>query len=65
MRRLIRILGKKEEAGRPLLYGTTRDFLEFFHLKDLRDLPTLRSVDRFEAFVRKLGDAASRASAEL
>jgi segregation and condensation protein B len=41
-RGLIRILGKKEEPGRPLLYGTTKEFLEFFNLKDLRDLPTLR-----------------------
>jgi segregation and condensation protein B len=41
-RSLIRILGKKEEPGRPLLYGTTKEFLEFFNLKDLRDLPTLR-----------------------
>lgn len=40
-RDLIRILGKKEEVGRPLLYGTTPDFLEFFNLNDLRDLPTL------------------------
>jgi segregation and condensation protein B len=41
-RRLIRVLGKKEEPGRPLLYGTTREFLEFFNLRDLKDLPTLR-----------------------
>ncbi|HJZ84591.1 MAG TPA: SMC-Scp complex subunit ScpB [Polyangia bacterium] len=41
-RGLIRILGKKEEPGRPLLYGTSKEFLEFFNLKDLRDLPTLR-----------------------
>ena len=41
-RNLVRVLGKKEEPGRPLLYGTTRDFLEFFNLKDLKDLPTLR-----------------------
>jgi segregation and condensation protein B len=41
-RALIRIVGKKEEAGRPLLYGTTREFLEFFNLRDLKDLPTLR-----------------------
>lgn len=41
-RRLVRILGKREEAGRPLLYGTTREFLEFFNLKDLKELPTLR-----------------------
>ena len=41
-RSLLRILGKKEEPGRPMLYGTTREFLEFFNLKDLKDLPTLR-----------------------
>lgn len=41
-RRLIKILGKKEEVGRPILYGTTREFLEFFALRDLASLPTLR-----------------------
>ncbi len=41
-RRLIKILGKKDEVGRPILYGTTREFLEFFALKDLSALPTLR-----------------------
>jgi segregation and condensation protein B len=41
-RKLIKILGKREEVGRPILYGTTREFLEFFALKDLSALPTLR-----------------------
>ena len=41
-RQLVKILGKKEEPGRPILYGTTREFLEFFSLKDLASLPTLR-----------------------
>ncbi len=41
-RKLVKILGKKEEPGRPILYGTTREFLEFFSLKDLASLPTLR-----------------------
>ncbi len=41
-RKLLKILGKKEEVGRPILYGTTREFLEFFALKDLGSLPTLR-----------------------
>jgi segregation and condensation protein B len=41
-RKLIKILGKKDELGRPMLYGTTREFLEFFALKDLASLPTLR-----------------------
>lgn len=41
-KRLVKILGKKEIAGRPMIYGTTRDFLEFFGLRDLSGLPTLR-----------------------
>jgi segregation and condensation protein B len=41
-RKLLKILGKKEEPGRPILYGTTREFLEFFALKDLASMPTLR-----------------------
>ena len=41
-RNMIRITGKKEEPGRPILYGTTRLFMEFFALRDLKDLPTLK-----------------------
>ncbi len=44
-RQMVRVLGKKEEPGRPLLYGTTREFLEFFNLRDLKDLPTLREYN--------------------
>ena len=38
---LIRIVGRKEVPGRPILYGTTREFLEHFGLKSLEDLPPL------------------------
>ncbi len=41
-RDLVRILGKKDEPGRPILYGTSTGFLELFNLKSLKDLPTLR-----------------------
>lgn len=41
-RHLIRILGKKDVPGKPLIYGTTREFLEFFGLRDLASLPTLK-----------------------
>ncbi len=47
-RKLIRILGKKDVPGRPLLYGTTPEFLEFFGLKDLSALPTLRELSELE-----------------
>ncbi|MGB8295422.1 MAG: SMC-Scp complex subunit ScpB [Polyangia bacterium] len=41
-RGLVRIIGKKEEVGRPLLYGTTSEFLRVFSLGELSELPTLR-----------------------
>jgi len=41
---LIKILGRKEIPGRPLVYGTTQAFLELFHLKSLDDLPTLKEI---------------------
>jgi segregation and condensation protein B len=43
-RRLLRILGRKEVPGRPILYGTTQEFLELFGLRNLKDLPTLREI---------------------
>lgn len=47
-KRLIRIVGKKEAPGRPFLYGTTKEFLEYFGLKDLTELPTLKDLSREE-----------------
>lgn len=44
-RRLIRIVGRKDVAGKPFLYGTTREFLEAFNLKDLASLPTLQEME--------------------
>ena len=38
-RRLVRVVGRKATPGRPVLYGTTREFLEHFGLRDLGDLP--------------------------
>jgi len=38
-RRLVRVVGRKAVPGRPMLYGTTREFLEHFGLRDLGDLP--------------------------
>lgn len=38
---LVKIVGRKEVAGRPFLYGTTKEFLEYFGLKSLEDLPKL------------------------
>jgi segregation and condensation protein B len=43
-RKLIRVLGRREIAGRPLIYATTKLFLEMFDLKDLNDLPTPKEI---------------------
>ncbi len=43
-RRMVRIVGRKDAPGRPIMYGTTRQFLQAFGLKDLSDLPALRDI---------------------
>src|SRR2546421_418823 len=43
-RRLVRIGGRKDAPGRPIMYGTTRQFLQAFGLKDLSNLPALRDI---------------------
>ena len=44
-KKLIKIIGKKDIPGKPLIYGTTREFMETFNLKDLASLPTLREIE--------------------
>ena len=44
-RKLVRIAGHREVPGRPVLYGTTKRFLEVFGLDRLEDLPTLREIE--------------------
>lgn len=39
-RRLVKIVGRAEEVGRPMLYGTTKTFLEVFGLSSVKDLPS-------------------------
>ena len=46
---LIRIMGRKNLPGRPLIYGTTKKFLAVFDLKDLRSLPKLKEIREFGA----------------
>jgi segregation and condensation protein B len=49
-KRLIKIVGRKEVVGRPMLYGTTREFLLHFGMKDLAELP------KIEEFAEVLGE---------
>ncbi|OGU13406.1 MAG: SMC-Scp complex subunit ScpB [Geobacteraceae bacterium GWC2_53_11] len=48
-KRLVRILGKKDIPGRPMIYGTSKEFLEIFGLKDLKSLPTLKEIQALDA----------------
>ena len=43
---LIKITGRKEVPGRPFLYGTTKEFLEYFGLKSLEDLPKIAEFNQ-------------------
>jgi segregation and condensation protein B len=45
-RRLVKIVGRAEELGRPMLYGTTKDFLNIFGLANLNDLPEVQGLAR-------------------
>jgi segregation and condensation protein B len=45
-RRLVKIVGRAEELGRPMLYGTTKDFLNIFGLANLNDLPEVQGLVR-------------------
>ena len=44
-RKLIRVVGRKEIPGRPMIYTTTKKFLELFELKDLKDLPSPKEIE--------------------
>ena len=57
-RNLIRVLGRREIAGRPLIYATTRRFLEVFDLKNLKDLPTPKEIEELATSDTANGAAA-------
>ena len=48
-RGLLKVLGRRDEPGRPLVYGTTAEFLSMFDLRDLSDLPTLRDLRELQS----------------
>lgn len=46
----VKVLGHKDVPGKPALYGTTREFLDYFNLKSLDELPTLAEIKDLDAF---------------
>ncbi len=65
-RRLLKIVGRAEEIGRPMLYGTTREFLKVFGISNLDDLPEVEGLEdgSERASRRKRAQAAAKQTAE-
>ena len=59
-RNFIRVLGRKEIPGRPLIYATTKRFLEVFDLKNLKDLPTPKEIEEFGSALSEEVDETDR-----
>ncbi len=53
-REWVRIVGHRDVPGRPALYGTTRNFLDYFSLKNLNELPTLSEIRDLDSINREL-----------
>jgi segregation and condensation protein B len=58
-RKFIRVLGRREIPGRPLIYATTKRFLEVFDLKNLKDLPTPKEIEEFGSALAENMDATA------
>ncbi|MBW2715768.1 MAG: SMC-Scp complex subunit ScpB [Deltaproteobacteria bacterium] len=56
-RKLLKLAGHREVPGRPMLYATSKRFLEVFGLADLEDLPTLRELEELVPVPDATGDA--------
>lgn len=63
-RRIIRIVGRREGLGRPMLYGTTSGFLEYFGMRDLSQLPALKDFKELAGAAPEL-EPASQSMNEL
>ena len=51
----IRVVGHRDVPGRPAMYATTRQFLDYFNLKNLDQLPALVEIRDFDSLTRELG----------
>jgi len=64
-RKLIKIAGRKETLGRPLLYGTTQEFLTHFGLVNLSELPVIEELVPPEEPAEELGPQEEALEAEI
>ena len=64
-RRLVRIAGRKEAPGRPIMYATSAEFLEVFGLRDLDGLPDLEEFKELEERAAQEASEAQEASRDV
>jgi len=67
-RKLVTISGRSEAVGRPLLYSTTAEFLKYFGINDIADLPKPREIEELfskEGMPEELLQALSQTDAQL
>jgi len=50
----IRVLGYRDVPGKPAMFGTTKEFLDYFNLKSLQNLPTLAEIKDMETLIPEL-----------
>lgn len=65
----VRVVGHRDVPGKPAMFGTTKEFLDYFNLKHLDELPTLAELKDLDAYHPELdlegeGDQSKKASAE-
>lgn len=63
-KRLVSIVGRAEEPGRPMLYGTSKRFLELFGLSSVKDLPKVTDLSETAAAIGKSQQAHAEAQSE-
>ncbi len=60
----IRVLGYRDVPGKPAMFGTTKEFLDYFNMKSLQDLPTLAEIKDIETIMPELNLESSEQSKE-
>ena len=63
-REWVRVVGHREVPGKPAMFGTTKEFLDYFNLKHLDELPTLAELKDLDAFHPELDLDGEQAAAD-
>ena len=61
----IRVLGYRDVPGKPAMFGTTKEFLDYFNMKSLQDLPTLAEIKDLETLIPELDLESSEKNKEV